>query len=328
MSKYICQWCGSSSDDLDDFEYDEVNKNGFWCPDCDGHTYLDEEKNDRRRMLLLLESKCKREPKSKSTRRKLNKRLSPLRYPGGKSKLIDFLAAQFHDEQLNAFVEAFAGGAAVGLSLLDGGYIQKLVLNDLDPGIYALWNTIVTDPSQLLLRLDGPLPTRETYRQNKSVLTAPGCATEDELAWAELVCNRLSYSGIIKANALGGKNGTQSELLVRWNPPQLKKRILKIHSMRDRITVSCIDARQLIQEYAYWDDCATLFIDPPYFSKGKALYQKFYTEQDHRDLAFLLESLFQGMPGADIVITYDDCKLVRELYPYADIKEISRYYSA
>lgn len=97
--------------------------------------------------------------------------------------------------------------------------------------------------------------------------------------------------------------------------------------MSDRITVTRMDACRLIEDYAYWNDRATLFIDPPYVTKGKALYRCYFTEEDHRRLAFLLECLYQGMPGADIVLTYDDCELIREIYPLAETKAIGRFYS-
>jgi len=37
--------------------------------------------------------------------------------------------------------------------------------------------------------------------------------------------------------------------------------------------------------------------------------------------------LYQGMPGADIVITYDDCPLIRDIYPFADVVVVPRSYS-
>ena len=54
-----------------------------------------------------------------------------------------------------AFVEVFAGGASVGLSLLQAGIIQRLVLNDTDPGVYAFWKALKEEPKELLTRLAG-----------------------------------------------------------------------------------------------------------------------------------------------------------------------------
>lgn len=276
-------------------------------------------------MLLLLESKAeKEEPVAPSG---LKKRLSPLRYPGGKSKLIDYLAAEFKEEQMDTFVEVFAGGASVGLALLDGGKINHLALNDIDPGVYAFWSVVCTRPEVLLEKLDGQPPTTGDFLTAKEMLKRPSTWSTEALAWAMLVANRLSYSGIVKANALGGKLGTEQDLLVRWNPNELKKRIEAIYGMADRITVSNIDAMELIENSAYWDMKSTLFIDPPYVRAGQSMYLNFFGEEEHRQLAWILESLYSGVPGADLVITYDDCEFIRELYPFAEQRHIGRIFS-
>lgn len=320
-----CQWCNITAP-ADEFELDEKNMDGFWCPDCDGHTYFSPEKNKQRRMLLLLETRGTKQGVFAPVH-KLKKRLSPLRYPGGKSKMADFLSAQFRNEQLETFVEVFAGGASVGLALLDAGITKKLVLNDLDAGVFAFWETVVKEPRELIRRLIGPSPSHDTFLWAKAALDNPAGYSTPELAWAQLIANRLGFSGITKAGALGGRSGSDKALLARWNPAALRKRILHIANMADAITVTQKDAATLLEESAYWDGKSTCFVDPPYVEKGAALYRCYFSEEDHRDLAFTLNSLYQGMPGADIVITYDDCPLVRDLYPLAEVVELESFYS-
>lgn len=320
-----CQWCGASGP-AEEFELDEQHGDGFWCPECDGHTFYDPEMNKKRRMLLLLETSAGHE--DPVTPSGLKKRLSPLRYPGGKSKLIDYLAAEFQEEQMDTFVEAFAGGASVGLAMLAGGKTKHLILNDTDPGVYAFWKIVCERPEYLLEKLDREPPVMADLNSAKGMLSCrPLDWSTEALSWAELLANRLSYSGIIQANPMGGKHGTQKDLLARWNPTELKKRIQTIHDMADRITVTNIDARDLIENSAYWDERSTLFIDPPYVQVGKALYQRYFTDDDHRQLAWLLQTLYTGMPGADLVITYNDCELIRELYPYAEQRKVGRFFS-
>ena len=323
--RVICQWCGSEGP-LNDFEFDNVHRDGFWCPFCDGHTYLSEKANKDRRILLILESKTGPTPICKPIC-KLQKRLSPLRYPGGKSKIIDFLSGQFRKMQMYAFVEVFAGGASVGLSLLQADIIQRLVLNDTDPGVYAFWNTIKENPEKLLTRLAEKKPTLDDFKHAQEMLDHPERHSSEDLAWSELICNRLGYSGITKAGPLGGWNGTQQQLLARWNASTLSKRIRTIHAMADRITVTRLDAKELLEQSAYWNQRSTCFIDPPYVDQGVRLYREFFKQEDHEDLARMVNSLYQGFPGADIIITYDDSELIRRLYPYADVIEVGRNYS-
>lgn len=69
-------------------------------------------------------------------------------------------------------------------------------------------------------------------------------------------------------------------------------------------------------------------IDPPYFQKGKLLYNHFFKEEDHINLALLLRSLHHGFPNADIIVTYDYDTLIDNIYYAADKREIiGRQYS-
>ena len=57
---------------------------------------------------------------------------SPLRYPGGKHRLASFigLVIQNLNRQNCTYVEPFAGGAGVALSLLLNGTVHNIIIND------------------------------------------------------------------------------------------------------------------------------------------------------------------------------------------------------
>lgn len=325
MVSLICHWCGVTGPASDFDIY--PSPAGFWCPECEGFTYMDEAEREKHRFLLLLEDKGAVDAQSTSpTIPKLKKRLSPLRYPGGKSKLIDYLYSKLSHEQLDTFVEVFAGGASLGLALLDAGVIRKLILNDKDLGVYALWKTILEHPQELTERLQSIVPTHRDLSSAKALL-AHSEAPAPELAWAFLLANRLSFSGIVKGNPMGGKNGSQDALSVRWNPEALTERITCIHSMRDRIEIHNKDACEFLETEGYWYGKATIFVDPPYWEKGKALYTHYYAEEDHAELAEMLQNMYKSFPEPDIIVTYDNHPRIRELYPLARQEVIQRRYS-
>lgn len=316
---HVCQFCESEFEDSFD-----KNPQGFWCDFCDGFTYFT--KDNPHRFLMILENGAVKNSE-KVVKTKLNKRLSPLRYPGGKSKLIDYLYSTFSQKKLKTFVEPFAGGASVGFALLDSGLIEKLILNDLDKGVYNLYMTILEDAEYLIQKLQSESPTHSDYFEfRKNALNNFEGVDSKESAWQFLVVNRLAYSGIAKANPLGGKNGSNKDLLSRWSPEGLIKRIKTIHKYKSQIEVYNMDALELIEE-AFWDEDATLLIDPPYFLKGKDLYNKAYDTKDHDMLCCLLDSLYMGCPGADIILTYDDHKYIEEIYTYPMIQKIGRTFS-
>lgn len=59
---------------------------------------------------------------------------SPLRYPGGKGKLVPFFERLIIDNGLSdgVYIEPYVGGGAVALSLLLKEYVSRIVINDKD----------------------------------------------------------------------------------------------------------------------------------------------------------------------------------------------------
>ena len=321
--EYTCSYCGLSSDNLEYFEEDFQNHQGFWCPDCDGFTYFDG-KADKRSYMVLLENKENKEATKVHPRFKLKKQVSPLRYPGRKSKVLDLLASYLSEEK-KTFVDVYCGGGSVGLSLLLSGVVEHLVMNDLDKGIYAFFHTVLTAPEALIQKIRTVVPDRELFFYYQEMVKKDYEEfPELERAFGFLVVNRLAFSGIWNANPT-------SNLLQRWNPKVLEKRIWNIWEKREQITLLNEDALKVIEEY-YWDETCTLFIDPPYYvAWDKKLYHHCYQEEEHQKLADLLNTLVCGMPAhADILVTYDNHPFIAKLYQeagVANVETISRNYS-
>ena len=76
---------------------------------------------------------------------------SPLRYPGGKTKLFPFFADLISVNGLFGceYREPFAGGAGLALNLLAGGFVSHVHLNDIDPGIFAFWKVATSETEAL-----------------------------------------------------------------------------------------------------------------------------------------------------------------------------------
>ena len=79
---------------------------------------------------------------------------SPLRYPGGKSRLIDFIKSIIDQNSLKGgtYIEPFSGGAAIALALAIDGYMERIVINDYDRSIYAFGIAYCIIPMHLLIR--------------------------------------------------------------------------------------------------------------------------------------------------------------------------------
>ena len=91
-------------------------------------------------------------------------------------------------EHIGTMVEPFAGGAAASLAMLFAGRADRIVLNDLDPGVYAFWTSVLEYTEELLNAVRNIQGTREEFLQAKRVLDRPDDRPTVELAAAFLTC--------------------------------------------------------------------------------------------------------------------------------------------
>jgi len=113
------------------------------------------------------------------------------------------------------------------------------------------------------------------------------------------------------------------KLGARFNRKELIRRCERIVDYRDRIRVSREDGIEFIERCDV--DATLLFIDPPYFAKGKTLYLNALDEEYHERLAKRLKA----MPGAAWVLTYDDCPEIRRMYrDWASVRPFALRYVA
>ena len=82
--------------------------------------------------------------------------LSPLRYPGSKRRLVQYLQAtlDLNDLHPSLLVEPFAGGASVALQLLCDGLVDRIGLADVDPLITGFWECVFFDTDWLVEVVD------------------------------------------------------------------------------------------------------------------------------------------------------------------------------
>src|SRR5437868_15333803 len=118
----------------------------------------------------MLVPNAKGSPPRQSMRRRVGTApfYSPLRYPGGKRKLANFMTLLFRTNRLldGEYAEVYAGGAAVGLTLLYGEYARRIHINDLDPGVYAFWVAARDQTAELCRRVhEAKLNIKELERQ-------------------------------------------------------------------------------------------------------------------------------------------------------------------
>lgn len=239
---------------------------------------------------------------------------SPLRYPGGKGKLAEFIKDIITCNHLQdgCYVEPYAGGAAVALELLLLDYVSTIWINDLNVSVHAFWDCVLNHTEELCGRiLTVPLDMESWYRQ-KEVQAEPSRATTVELGFSTFFLNRCNRSGIINGGVIGGKDQSGPwKLDARFNREALVKRIRQIARFKSRIKLSRMDAVQFLTDpKRIFPQKTLIYLDPPYIVKSKRLYDSFYSPQDHASVATVVERL----KGAKWIVSYDDEPEIRDLY--------------
>lgn len=239
---------------------------------------------------------------------------TPLRYPGGKTRLAGFLrkVIELDGSPARTYVEPYAGGGGAALSLLHDQVVDRVVINDLDPCMWAFWTSVVNNNTQFLKIFDETPVTlaewhrqREVYRRRDhtdlSVL---------RLGFATFFLNRTNRSGIMNAGVIGGQKqvGTY-KIDARFNREELRRKIKWIGTVRSKIQVENRDGVALLAE-TLENSMSFAYIDPPYFEKGSFLYMNSFEENDHA----LLATLLRDSREARWVLTYDDVPAIRKLY--------------
>ena len=254
--------------------------------------------------------------------------VSPLRYPGGKTRLASFLAQavdrNFGGNEKVALVEPYAGGAGASLSLLFAGKVNEIVINDLHRAIYTFWKIATSDTDYLIQEIEKVEVSIDEWKKQKKVYGT----SEDEykLAFATLFLNRTNRSGIMDGGPIGGM-GQISEWKIdaRFNKQTIIGRLRKIKEFRDRIKISNLDGITLLKklEKASQPESYFIFLDPPYYQKGRSLYLNHYKNKDHEKL-----SRFLKRSSLKWIMTYDDVPFIKNLYSRSRKNEFSIPHSA
>lgn len=239
---------------------------------------------------------------------------SPLRYPGGKRKLIDYFKEVVVKNNLlgGTYVEPYAGGASIALSLLIDEYVSKIIINDLDRSIYAFWYSILNNTDEFCKLIKRTSLTIKVWKLQKKIQKEKNSQDLLSLGFSTFFLNRTNRSGILNAGVIGGlKQKGKWKINARYNKEDLINRIRKIAEYKEKIEIHNYDAINLIKELRKSLPRKTLFyFDPPYFIKGKELYMNHYEYENHKEIAI---EIFK-IKGQKWIVTYDNVPPMKKIY--------------
>lgn len=226
---------------------------------------------------------------------------SPFRYPGGKTWLVPRVREWLRcfDTRPSLFVEPFAGGAIIGLTVAFEQLADRVILVELDDPVAAVWKTILSDDNEWLVQR---ILSFELTHDHVLAELAKGSSSTRQKAFRAILKNRTFHGGIMAPGSSLIKNGENGKgLRSRWYPTTLARRIRSIAKVRHRIRFVEGDGLAAIRKYGDRQH-SVFFIDPPYTAGGKKAGARLYTHHtlNHQRLFELAANI-----AGDFLMTYD-----------------------
>lgn len=224
--------------------------------------------------------------------------VAPLRYVGSKQWLVPSAVKFVQGRRPALFLEPFAGGAAVGMTLLHRDLVGHLAMVELDRRVAAFWRRALSDES-----FAREVESFNCTLENVTAVVADGSESNYPL-WI-LVKGRCAFGGVLDNSGLKKK-----DLAEKWCANVTGPALRRIYELRHRVTLIEGDGIRALREYRDDGACAS-FIDPPYTAEadggpGQHLYA------EHRlDHAELFDVLSQW--ESPWLMSHSDCKEVRAL---------------
>jgi DNA adenine methylase len=185
---------------------------------------------------------------------------------------------------------------------------DHVTIVELDEQVASVWRTIISNDegawlAERIVAFDLTTESLKRALEDKAFSVR-------ERAFQTILKNRTFRGGILAPGSAPLKRGENGKgIKSRWYPETLRRRILDIAAIRERLTFIEADGLEVIRRNAYRADVA-FFIDPPYSAAGKRAGRRLYThfDLDHEEL-FRIVSQIKG----DFLMTYDNAEGVREL---------------
>ena len=251
---------------------------------------------------------------------------SPLRYPGGKGKILSFMVDLVKLNKLEniEYVEPYAGGAAVALGLLLNNIVRKIHINDSDKAIHAFWSSILNYTDEFILKINNTPVTVDEWRTQKNIYNNIEKYSTLEVGFSAFYLNRCNRSGVLKGGLIGGyKQKGNWKIDARYNKQDLIKRIKRIALYKDKIKLYNEDTAELLENNKETFKNCILYLDPPYYEKGYQLYKNHYKPSDHEKISALVKEL-----NCYWVVSYDNVKPIVALYKNIKKRVFNISYSA
>lgn len=217
---------------------------------------------------------------------------SPLRYPGGKTRGVEFIT-RFFPKNMDQLLSPFFGGGSIELAIACKG--TKVFGYDLFTPLVEFWQCLTTQPNDLAEEVEKYFPlSREKFYQLQQMQIK--FETKLERAAVYYVLNRSSFSG---ATLSGG-----------MSPEHPRFTETSIERLKDFYNPNIIVQKADFKESLAAHPSTFTYLDPPYLIKSSLYGRKgdAHKDFDHEGLAKILKK------RENWILSYNDCDDIRDFY--------------
>jgi DNA adenine methylase len=253
---------------------------------------------------------------------------SPIKWAGGKSKLVDTLIKYLPDG-LNTlmYIEPFVGGGSVFISLISKKILSpktKIILNDINTSLITFYKSIKLNVEILITsisRLIDEFNTSDDFEQfYYSIRTKYNTFLKekrfnDELSAIFLFLNMTCFNGLYRVNSSGefnvpiGRSGQTkkgNQTIYSFDEERINNlRNLSYILNNFYITFENLDYKEIIDKYDSSD--SFFYIDPPYFPYNKTSFVKYSSDFNFTDFFECINRKFTSK----ILISNSDTEQVK-----------------
>jgi len=237
-----------------------------------------------------------------------------LRWAGSKRRILSRLS-EFWGSGYNRYVEPFAGSSALYFHLAP----SSALLSDINEALIHTYLVLRTSPSKLHQSISSYPSTETAYYKARNL--SPAGLTDLGRATRFLYLNRHCFNGIYRTNKSG-------EFNVPYAPPKNKQSrippLAHLQACAKMLKTATLMACDFEKCLALVNDGDFVYLDPPYAVDSRRIFREYdpgaFSVQDLTRLGISLHKI--DNVGAKFVLSYADCRQVRELGSEWSIRHI------
>jgi len=241
--------------------------------------------------------------------------LTPLRYPGGKSKALNKITP-FLPKSFREYREPFLGGGSLFLNIKQKFPEMICNLNDLNYDLFCFWTTLQNNPNDFISEI---IKIKNNEKNGKILYYKYKNSLNDDTFYRGIryyILNRISFSGTVDS---GGYS--QEAFEKRFTSSKIFQ-LYEISKLLKNVNITSNDYTESIKNA---DNDVFVYLDPPYLSAVKS---KLYGKNGDLHSSFNHFEFSQKMKDYNFkwLITLDDTQEIRKMFEYAFINPLDIIY--